>query len=210
MIKKSLHAALILLITIIFLCFFFLVRNALAWNLGNLPIKVKTRQLPEWCMYTQGQTQYHSDNVRYSQLYQKFIKTYGKGWIHMHHYCYGLDKFNLGFINWGDEQKRNFYFTDAIGEFDYVLSRSDSKFEFKPQVFVSKGRALSSLGNYAGAIITFKQVIQLRPNYAGGYMLIADQFILLGDKDKARAILQVGLTHVPDSPTLKKKLDQIK
>jgi len=189
----------------------FLINNAQAQGhpIENFMVKVRSGQLPEWCMYTQTFAGYHSDKRMYNELYEKYVRAYGTPWTAIHHYCYGLDKLNRAFSNWNDEQQRRHLLGSSVSEFDYVLARSDSQFGFKPEIFVTKGRALSALGNYAEAIIAFQSAIRLRPNYVGGYMLIADQFILLGDKDKARTILRVGLTHVPDSPALKKKLDQI-
>ncbi len=71
--------------------------------------------LPEYC-----QARFAGEK---SAAYQSWQQRFGRtNFLHIHHYCYGLNAINKA--KWEFEpQKKAFYYKRAIREFDYVLKR---------------------------------------------------------------------------------------
>jgi hypothetical protein len=64
-----------------------------------------------------------------------------KAFLHLHHYCFGLNSMNRARTAF-DRRHRGFYLKTAIGEFDYVLDRLQPTDPLKPEVERAKFEAV--------------------------------------------------------------------
>lgn len=129
-------------------------------------------------------------------------------WNNIHHYCAGLDYLNKA--RFASDKKKNIMFLNkAIGEFDYMQKRAGAKFILQPEIAVNKGRAHLQLLQFGEALQEFHRAIKKYPKYVPAYTELSDYYLEQGDKDEARAILEKGLKMVPDSKSLKRRMDKL-
>lgn len=157
--------------------------------------------LPEWCISTRDG--YYDEDGPWSEVF-------GEGWTHLHHYCRGMHKFNLGMKNLRDPMLRRNYISDSIGEFSYVLTNTSSRFFLRPELLVRRGQAMMVLGRDVEAFQQFQEAISLREDYAPAYAMLSNFYLRKDDRQSAREILELGLTHAPDSKVLLRKLADVK
>jgi len=158
------------------------------------------KMLPEWCKSTRDGS--WDENGPWSEVF-------GEGWTHLHHYCRGMHKFNQGMKNWREPMLRRNYITDSIGEFNYVLTRTSPQFFLRPEILVKRGQAMLVVGQDVEALQHFQEAISLRKDYAPAYAMLANFYLRKDDRESAREILKLGLTHVPDSEVLQRKLAEV-
>ena len=120
--------------------------------------------LPKYCIYTQlfrAGVPGGSDQA----MIKLWSSQMGEIFNDMHHYCFGLMKTNRGMFLSRDSMSRRFYLTDAIGEFDYVISRAAEDFVLLPEIVTKKGEVLLQLGRGPLAEYEFERAIGLKADY---------------------------------------------
>ncbi len=164
--------------------------------------------LPRYCIYTQlfrdkvpGGNDKSTIDGWYAQL--------GPTFHAMHHYCWGIMKTNRAVLLSKDAVTRQFYLNDAIGEFNYVIDHATPDFVLLPEILSKKGENLIRLGRGSAAIAELQRATELKPDYWPPYAQISDYYKELGDKARAREILQTGLKIVPDATALQSRLAQL-
>lgn len=202
MYRRVLTVIIVAFCIVFFLESYVLDRNSRAYRIQNWRKKIVSGRLPNWCAYTQTHTHVDSIGKKYQQIF-------GPTWIHMHHYCFGLDQINIAMQNWSNETIRNRYLQLSIGEFDYILKRSDSNFILKPEILAKKGEVLLLVGKSMEAVQAFYEAIELRCEYIPAYTALADYFFRHNDTFQAQRILERGLKCVPGSEVLKNKLAEV-
>jgi tetratricopeptide (TPR) repeat protein len=161
--------------------------------------------LPRYCAYTA----YFRDHVpggNNPAEIQRWLSIFGQTFYGMHHYCWGLMKTYRGVILARDEQWRRFYLKDAIEEFDYVIDRAPPDFILLPEILLRKGENLIRLGQGASGNLQLLRAIELRPDYWPAYAATSDYYKKTGDLEKAREVLEKGLSASPDAKALKERL----
>jgi len=158
--------------------------------------------LPPYCKAKYGKTSSaDADNWK---------RRFGRGnWVHMHHYCSGLNKMNKAIQSF-DVAERNNILESAIKSFDYVQTRWPSTFVLQPEVCLKKGEAFMKLNQVGSALGQFTQATKLNPKYTPAYAELSDYYKDQGEKEKAIQILEQGLTHKPNSKMLKRRLEELK
>ena len=170
------------------------------YEIKDIERKIKLRILPDYCAYTMFAPRAGSPNV------DKYKEYFGKGWIHTHHYCWGLDKMLLASLNISVESQYKFYLNSALEEFQYVLKRVSHHFILKPEILSRQGMALSFLGRDVEAIHAFLSAMNLKPDYVYSYIELSKVYSKKEKKEEARKVLNRALGHSPDSLPLKQAL----
>ncbi len=109
----------------------------------------------------------------------------------MHHYCWALMDSQRG------------YDAEAIDNLNFVIRRITPPFPMFSSVVLQKATILSVNQNYAEALSSYRQVIDLVPDSEQAYLGMANLFSLQVDKKTAPEIAKQGLTHIPDSEKLR-------
>jgi hypothetical protein len=128
---------------------------------------------------------------------------------HMQHYCWGLMKTNRALILASNRQDRQFYLTDSLSEFDYVIQRVSPDFVLLPEIHTKKGENLLHLGRTLQGIGELQRAIELKPDYWPPYAAASDYFKKSKDIAKAREWLEKGVLASPDSKALQQRLAEL-
>ena len=164
--------------------------------------------LPPYCKYTQlfRERVPGGSNVEESQRWQAL---FGPTFFAMHHYCWGLMKWNRGVLLARTSVAKNAYLRYAIEEFDYVIQRAPDEFILLPEILTKKGEVLIRLGKGPIALISLERAAELKPDYWPPYAHMSDYYKSTGDMAKAREWLERGLSFSPDAPALKRRLAEL-
>lgn len=131
----------------------------------------------------------------------------GRDYNHYHHFCWAL--MDLRRANTGPSQHRNFNYSKAVQNFEYVQRNASRAFPLLPEVYLRKGMALRYLGEEARAAREFLEAIELKRDYTPAYSELIDLYLYLEDYESARRTLELGLAAVPDSKILASKKAEI-
>ena len=159
------------------------------------------RVLPEYCS-VKWDTKDSTGQQRWSAVFGK------KNWIHMHHWCIGLNSLIRAHKTFDDYQQGRFI-QNVLGQFDYMEKRATPDWVLWPELHLKKGNALmlKRRGNEAAA--EYIKAIKLKPDYTPPYGFLSDHYRDLGSLEEARRIIEEGLKHAPNSKLLRTKLKEI-
>jgi tetratricopeptide (TPR) repeat protein len=164
--------------------------------------------LPNWCKYTQAGKENAGSPSAQAQI---LIAQIGKnGWIHLHHYCWGLAKLYRSHGIGLTEEQRKFLMSSAISEIDYVLRNSPSDFVLRPELLTKRGSIFLMLQRYTEAENDLKTAIKKQATYWPPYGYLSDVYLKQGRVDDARSILEKGLKIAPNAKGLKNRLVRLK
>jgi tetratricopeptide (TPR) repeat protein len=130
------------------------------------------------------------------------------GYIHTHHYCFGLGSLNRYYRHLRDEDKIE-YLNHAVADVTYTITKSPQNYILQPEMLCFRAKILMMLNKHTEAVNDLKQAIKLKPSYEKAYILLADIYRKYGQADTSKMILQHGLEQVPNSKALKKHLSGI-
>lgn len=164
--------------------------------------------LPRWCHLTSRNT---IDEAHLPP--EELAKAHGyfkSGCSGLHHYCWALTWTNLGhFPNPENKSPPEFYYGQAIGDYDYVLERSQKGCKLLPDIHTKIGALEAIMGNSKKAEKQFHNALSLNPGYIPAFAGLSDLYETQGDIDKARTVLGAGIKANPQSGALKKKLARL-
>lgn len=189
--------------------------NAQAQRIPGYPPDVydydprETALLPSYCRHTQAfrEVMPGGDDQQAIRHWEQIMGA--DNYLHMHHYCLGLMHLNRARILARDTQTRNYHFSRAIGEIDYVLRNARHDFFMRPEMLTRRGEALVGLKQGPRAVADFEAAIAAKPDYWPAYAQLSDFHRSLGDLGKAREVLEAGLKHAPDSKGLRRRLEEL-
>jgi tetratricopeptide (TPR) repeat protein len=165
--------------------------------------------LPEWCRYTQDNPVAFRAGIAWDRVpeAQKWIALIGPDMLHMHHYCRGL-RYELMLTGFADlnPRERIALNENIISEMAYVINNCGPTMPLLPEVMLKKGEAHLRMNELPLAADAFEQSRRLKPDYWPAYTRWADVLINLKQFDRARALLEEGLAHVPGEPQLLERL----
>ncbi len=155
--------------------------------------------LPEYCPDTQQFTKY---GLGQSPNSAKWVGLMGETFWALHHYCWGILKFNRsqlraypGVIRYGLQ-------TSALGEFAFVTRSMPEDYVLAPEIYTYIGRTHLLQHHPMEADAAFAQARRLKPDYWPAYSWWATYLANHGQRDKAREIVTEGLKHSPNAKTL--------
>ena len=164
--------------------------------------------LPRYCIHTQMFRE-KTPGGNNAQEIERWFSVMGDTFHHMHHYCLGLMSNNRAMLLARDPQIRRFYLQNAIIEFDYILERAPQDFVLLPEVLTKKGENLIRTGKAPIGIGQLERAIELKPDYWPPYAKMSDYLKDKGDLQRAREILEKGLSAAPDAQALKRRLAEL-
>jgi len=176
------------------------------------------KRLPEICLYTYygifagkdygtmigsgGIVKRKNKSPEHKKLYNYYIK-YGPDLLHMHHYCTALKSLREAFSSCGTSKLcKEGKIKSAIGDFNYILSKSKKDFILRPFLFEKAGDYHLLLGNNMNAIQMYQSAIKENPKYVPGYISLYHLFKALNDHENAGKAIDYGLRFSPDSKDL--------
>jgi tetratricopeptide (TPR) repeat protein len=162
------------------------------------------RALPRVCLAQNAMDKHLTDSIVPEAERKQWAARMGDGYMHIHHYCYGLMLVSRG-NRAQDARLRLACYRAAISNFDYVIRDWSNTFPLKPEAYLRKGMTLRLSGNNVAAVTEFANAIQIKPNYTPAYAALIDLQLDLGNREEAEKMLEAGLAQVPDSAILTKK-----
>lgn len=131
----------------------------------------------------------------------------GGDFIHIHHYCAGLNFLNRsrGML----PSKTRDILGATVREFDYVLSHASPEFYLRGEILMNRGIALSMAKRVGEAVGNLSQAIELDPKLSRAYMTLADVYIKQNNRSKALEIVSDGLRHNPDTKSLQRRYTEL-
>ncbi|HMH17980.1 MAG TPA: hypothetical protein VK572_07500 [Burkholderiales bacterium] len=157
--------------------------------------------LPEYCKYTQDFRANVPGGNNPGEI-QRWTTLMGPVFIHMHHYCYGLQAINRAtFLSPAPEDRRHNLGVSVI-EFDYVIERAPQDFGLLPEIFTKKGESLLQMDSVGKGIAELQRAIDMKPDYWQAYAAASDYYKGAGQPAKAREWVEKGLSVLPDKQPL--------
>ncbi len=116
----------------------------------------------------------------------------------------------LALISWygdGDLDAAMNYFDELEGVdyYDELISPT-----YGHELYIDRGRILAAAGHHREAIESYQQSFDVNGEFAGGYMLMADSYLALGDPQTALAKLRFALDLTDDSAQQRRLLARIR
>lgn len=150
----------------------------------------------------------------FCQVWAKYDEKGTDAWIaklkipNIHHICKGLNHVNHTVI----EQNQESVFHNAktgASEFTYVLNYETqhgdhSDFPLKAFVLTNRAKMYVITREYEKANADFTAALKVNPKYDKIYYEMANYYLKINDKDKAKEIIKEGLRNIPDSKLLNK------
>jgi len=160
--------------------------------------------LPAYCRGTQLIRDVSKD----PKSVQEYVTTYGKPFIHLHHYCWAL---NWEKKAWRSNARgqRDWNLERALGDIKYVLDRSDEGFVLLPEIYSTQARILSTLNRDPLAIVALQNAIKVKPDYAPAYVKLSEYYVQANNKTQAIKVLEQGIDHIEKPATLIKQLAKL-
>lgn len=156
------------------------------------------KMLPEYCIDTQG----FKYGKGQSPNAAKWVALMGETFWHLHHYCLGIVQFNRAQRNSFEPVIRRGFLQSAIDNFQYVTQRMVENFVLAPEIFVYAGRAHLLLKEPKAADEAFARARALKPDYWPAYSWWSTYLANHGQVGTAKALVNAGLEHAPQSRTL--------
>lgn len=193
-VRLGLQSSLLLGLSVLLL-FLFLPLSATSYEIKNIQSKVKSGQLPKYCLCAGYPPPACSPENR-----SRYENSFGEVFLHIHHYCWGLDKLNLQLQS---VKPSPFWLENAINEFDYVLSQQDPKKSMHAEIWTKKGQVFLILKKKGEAVDAFYNAIKSNKHYVPAYLYLSQLLKSTGDQTGACRILAFGTKNNPDSKQLK-------
>lgn len=127
-------------------------------------------------------------------------------WIHLHHYCAGLNSFNNSLNIFDKTKKANTLKTSVLGNYQYMWDKAGPSCILMPEVMVNKGRALMMLNQTYDALGAYRKAMDLNQRYIPAYIELAGLYTRSGQTDVARTILDYALKVEPHNKSVQRRL----
>lgn len=143
-----------------------------------------------------------------SEPFKTWRANMGGDFIHIHHYCAGLNFLNRSY-GMASAKDRQGTLGGAVREFDYVLSHASPDFYLRAEILMNRGVALSQLKRPGEAIANLTQAIEKSPDLPRAYMTLADIYDAQKQRAKALETVTEGLRHSPGTRSLQRRYTEL-
>lgn len=161
--------------------------------------------LPEYCKYTQDFRANVPGGNNPAEI-ERWTNVMGPVYIHMHHYCYGLQAINRAAFLSPTREERVHNLGVSVNEFDYVIQRAPPDFGLLPEILTKKGESLIQMDRVGQGMAELQRAIAMKANHWPAYAAISDYYKNAGQLAKAREWLEKGLSAAPDTRPLTRRL----
>ena len=142
--------------------------------------------------------------------YKIWKTTMGGDFVHVHHYCAGLNFVNRARGMTSANKDRLGTLSAAVRNFDYILTHTHPGFSLRPEAMMNRGIALSMLPQKQGeAIGNLHKAIEMNPKLPHAYLTLADMYDKLKNYSKALETAAEGLRHNPDTRSLQRRYTEL-
>ncbi|MFZ1546975.1 MAG: tetratricopeptide repeat protein [Candidatus Nitrotoga sp.] len=175
--------------------------------LAALPYKASEAELsilPTFCQVKLGYSR--NSTQANAKLYSEKI---GPDWLHIHHYCFGLNFVNRYKRSFANKIDQRFYFSSAMKEFEYIFSHVAPTFWMRPEMHVQKGKFLAVAKRNDEAVREFEQALQINPSYVEAYVALSYFYNNTGQKSKSIMALEQALQLAPNSKSMQRRYNQL-
>ncbi len=144
-----------------------------------------------------------------SEAFKTWRDSMGSDFIHVHHYCAGLNFLNrargMGSFNKG----RQGTLEAALRNFDYMLAHTQPDFSLRPEILMNRGIALSMMNRTGEAMGDLLKSIDANPGQARAYLTLADMYTKQNNRAKALETVTEGLRHNPGTRSLQRRYTEL-
>jgi len=172
------------------------------------PTNVEMQLLPQYCY-----ARFEYGVQRKHPVVKKWMSVFGEDWLHVHHWCAGLNFLRRAESSFGTDsasisEKRG-NTAAAQRNFQYMIVNVDATWPLWPPLLVKSGDAFALQKQYAEALKAYRAAIARKPNYSAAWAALSDVYKKLDAIDDARGALTKGLKYSPNSRLLKRKLKRL-
>jgi hypothetical protein len=167
--------------------------------------------IPKWCAYSNpgALTPIVGERGASPEVRAKVLQLRHAGCSGIHHYCWALIWSNRAFLNDTSDYDRQFHYSVAISDHQYVLDQSNKSCPMIPELYTKQGELYALSNKPQDAEAKFRQALGVKASYAAAYIGLSDLYETQGATDKALAALQAGIKANPKSTALQKKLQRV-
>ena len=141
------------------------------------------------------------------ELARTWRSSMGGDFIHIHHYCAGLNFLNRS-RSMPSSQTRD-VLGAVVREFDYVLTHASPDFYLRGEILMNRGIALSMAKRKGEAVGNLLKAIELDPKQPRAYMALADLYAGQNNRSKALETATEGVRHNPDTKRLQRRYREL-
>lgn len=160
------------------------------------PTPAEMPQLPVYCIAR------FAGNA--SPDYRVWEARLGPGFLHLHHYCAGLNYLNRYRLLLRDPQ-RGYYLSRIIPEMQYSFEHVGSSFPLMGEMHVNRGRAYALQKNFVAAVEDFNRAIKANPKNGYAYLELSRLQEVSGLRKEALDTVTRGMKHDPSNAALRKR-----
>lgn len=165
--------------------------------------------LPPYCKYTQLYRQNVPGGSDPQQIERWSSVMGAENFIHMHHYCLGLESANRALYFSSTKLDRDRELAESVREFNYVVERVSPEFALLPEILTRRGENLLRLGNGPKGLLDLTRAIEIKPDNWPPYAALSDYYKALGDLRSAREWAEKGLAAAPGTKALQRRLAEL-
>ena len=165
------------------------------------PTDAEMASLPPYCKARMKSGQGSSD-------YRMWEQTLGTDFLHVHHYCAGINFINRSYRA-RDQRDKAFNLKSALGTLTYMVDKASPGFSLMPDVYLSRGLAYSLLKRHGEAMADMQKAIELDPRQVKAYNVMADYYVSTKQQAKALEAVTAGLRHNPDTKSLQRRYEEL-
>ena len=144
-----------------------------------------------------------------SEAFKSWKSSMGSDFIHVHHYCAGLNFVNRARGMTSSNKDRQGTLEAALRNFDYMLAHTHPDFSLRPEILMNRGIALSMMNRTGEAVGNLLQSIEADPNQPRAYLTLADMYDKQRNRAKALETVTEGLRHNPDTKSLQRRYTEL-
>lgn len=163
------------------------------------PSKTELSALPPYCAARFDEK---------SDAFNSWKETMGTDFVHIHHYCAGLNFVNRSY-SMSSTKRRLETLKAAVRNFDYILTHTQPSFYLRPEALMNRGIAMSMMQNQGEAIGSLRKAIEMNPRLPRAYMTLADLYDKIKNRGKALETISEGLRHNPDTRSLQRRYTEL-
>lgn len=142
---------------------------------------------------------------RNAELFERPEYNMAKGNGHIHHYCWSLIH-KQRYFRERNKGKRDFYFSQYLGDIDYVLKHSDKNWPYFDVMHLEVASMYMILGDYSTSIKKADEALRAKPGTEKAYVIKSDAYKGMGKKDMAIKVAEEGLRENPESSQIRRRL----
>lgn len=144
-----------------------------------------------------------------SAAFKTWRDSMGSDFMHVHHYCAGLNFVNRARGMGSSSKDRRGTLEAALRNFDYMLAHTQPDFSLRPEILMNRGIALSMMNRTGEAVGDLMKAIEADPEQARAYTTLADLYSKQKNRAKALETITEGLRHNPDTRSLQRRYTEL-